>query len=112
MDFWLFLYIVDWFFFIVTAGTVLYLGIFSIASLFTRTTNINEAKIKRRFIILIPAYKQDHAIEQTVLSILAQSYPQRLFDVTVISDHQSEITNMRLAQYPITLLSPNFAESS
>lgn len=112
IDFWLILYIVDWFFFIITAGTVLYLGIFSIASLFTRTTDINEAKIKRRFIILIPAYKQDHAIEQTVLSILAQSYPQRLFDVTVISDHQSEITNMRLAQYPITLLTPNFAESS
>lgn len=112
MNFWNLLYIVDWFFFVITAGTVLYLGIFSIASLFSRTTNINEAKIKRRFIILIPAYKQDHAIEQTVLSILAQSYPQRLFDVTVISDHQSEITNMRLAQYPITLLTPNFAESS
>ena len=112
IDFWLILYIVDWFFFIFVAGTVLYLGIFSIASLFTRTTNINEAKIKRRFIILIPAYKQDHVIEQAILSILAQSYPQRLFDVTVISDHQSEITNMRLAQYPITLLTPNFAESS
>ena len=112
MDLWLILYIIDWFLFIFVAGTVLYLGIFSIASLFTRTTNINEAKIKRRFIILIPAYKQDHVIEQTVLSILAQSYPQRLFDVTVISDHQSEITNMRLAQYPITLLTPNFAESS
>ena len=112
MDFWLILYIVDWFFFFFVAGTVLYLGIFSIASLFKRTTNINEAKIKRRFIILIPAYKQDHVIEQTILSILAQSYPQRLFDVTVISDHQSEITNMRLAQYPITLLTPNFAESS
>ena len=112
MNFWDLLYIVDWFFFIIVAGTVLYLGIFSIASLFKRTTNINEAKIKRRFIILIPAYKQDHVIEQTILSILAQSYPQRLFDVTVISDHQSEITNMRLAQYPITLLTPNFAESS
>ena len=112
MNFWLILYIIDWFFFIITAGTVLYLGIFSIASIFSRTTNINEAKIKRRFIILIPAYKQDHVIEQTILSILAQSYPQRLFDVTVISDHQSEITNMRLAQYPITLLTPNFAESS
>ena len=112
MDFWLILYIVDWFFFIIVAGTVLYLGIFSIASLFSRTTHITEAKIKRRFIILIPAHEQDHVIEQTVLSILAQSYPQRLFDVTVISDHQSEITNMRLAQYPITLLTPNFAESS
>ena len=112
MDFWLLFIIIDWLLFFFVAGTVLYLGIFSIASLFTRTTNINEAKIKRRFIILIPAYKQDHVIEQTVLSILAQSYPQRLFDVTVISDHQSEITNMRLAQYPITLLTPNFAESS
>ena len=112
MDFWSLLYIVDGLFFIIVAGTVLYLGIFSIASLFSRTTNINEAKIKRRFIILIPAYKQDHVIEQTVLSILSQSYPQRLFDVTVISDHQSEMTNMRLAQYPITLLTPNFEESS
>ena len=112
LDFWLLLYIVDWFFFITVAGTVFYLGIFSIASLFSKATNINEAKIKRRFIILIPAYKQDHMIEQTVLSILSQSYPQRLFDVTVISDHQSEITNMRLAQYPITLLTPNFEESS
>jgi cellulose synthase/poly-beta-1,6-N-acetylglucosamine synthase-like glycosyltransferase len=35
-----------------------------------------------------------------------------MFDVTVISDHQSEMTNMRLAQYPITLLTPNFAEST
>jgi cellulose synthase/poly-beta-1,6-N-acetylglucosamine synthase-like glycosyltransferase len=112
MDLWLLFIIFDWFLFIIVAGTVLYLGIFSIASLFTRTTNISEAKIKRRFIILIPAYKQDHVIEQTILSILAQSYPQRLFDVTVISDHQSEITNMRLAQYPITLLTPNFEESS
>lgn len=112
MDFWLLLYIIDWFFFIIVAGTVLYLGIFAIASLFSRTTNVTEAKTKRRFIILIPAYKQDRVIEQTVLSILSQSYPQRLFDVTVISDHQSEMTNMRLAQNAITLLTPNFAESS
>lgn len=112
MDLWLIFIIVDWLLFFIVAGTVLYLGIFSIASLFSRTTNINEAKIKRRFIILIPAYKQDHTIEQTLLCILKQSYPQRLFDVTVISDHQDEITNMRLAQYPITLLTPNFEESS
>ena len=35
-----------------------------------------------------------------------------MFDVVVVSDHQSEITNMRLAQYPITLLTPDFAEST
>lgn len=65
-----------------------------------------------RFVILIPAYKQDNVIEQTVLSVLSQAYPQRMFDVTVISDHQNEITNMKLAQYPITLLTPDFEEST
>ena len=55
---------------------------------------------------------QDEVIEHTVLAILSQSYPQRMFDVVVISDHQKEMTNMRLAQYPITLLTPNFAEST
>jgi len=112
MDFWLILYIVDWILFIPVAGTVLYLGIFSVLSLFNRSSESTTSKIQRRFCILIPAYKQDAVIEHTVLSILGQSYPQRLFDVTVISDHQNEITNMRLAQYPITLLTPNFVESS
>jgi cellulose synthase/poly-beta-1,6-N-acetylglucosamine synthase-like glycosyltransferase len=111
MDFWLILYIIDWILFIPVAGTVLYLGIFSVLSLFNRSSESMTSKIQRRFCILIPAYKQDAVIEHTVLSILGQSYPQRLFDVTVISDHQNEITNMRLAQYPITLLTPNFVES-
>jgi cellulose synthase/poly-beta-1,6-N-acetylglucosamine synthase-like glycosyltransferase len=112
MDFWLILYIIDWLLFIFTAGTALYLGIFAIISLFNKREEISKAKINRRFIILIPAHKQDKVIEHTVLSILSQNYPQRLFDVTVISDHQSEMTNMRLAQYPITLLTPNFEEST
>lgn len=111
-NFWIILYIIDWILFILTAGTVLYLGIFAIASLFTKKTEIAKAKTNRRFIILIPSYMQDEVIEQTVLSVLSQSYPQRMFDVTVISDHQSEMTNMRLAQYPITLLTPDFEESS
>jgi cellulose synthase/poly-beta-1,6-N-acetylglucosamine synthase-like glycosyltransferase len=112
MDFWLILYIIDWTLFIATAGTVLYMGIFAIASLYNRHTDVPRAKKQNRFVILIPSYKQDKVIEHTVLSILSQSYPQRMFDVVVISDHQSEMTNMRLAQYPITLLTPNFAEST
>ena len=112
MDFWIILYIIDWILFILVGGTVLYLGVFSIASLFTRDTVQNTAKTQNRFAIIIPAYKQDNVIEQTVVSILSQDYPQRMFDVVVVSDHQSEITNMRLAQYPITLLTPDFAEST
>ena len=112
MDFWIVLYIIDWTLFAFTAGTVLYLGIFAVSSLFDKSQEIKKAKIQRRFIVLIPSYKQDAVIEHTVLSILGQSYPQRMFDVIVISDHQGEMTNMRLAQYPITLLTPNFEESS
>ena len=112
MDFWVILYIIDGLLFIATAGTVLYLGVFSIASLFGRRNDIPKAKKQNRIVVLIPAYKQDEVIEQAVISILSQAYPQRMFDVTVISDHQDEMTNMRLAQYPITLLTPNFAEST
>ncbi|SFC13330.1 Glycosyltransferase, catalytic subunit of cellulose synthase and poly-beta-1,6-N-acetylglucosamine synthase [Xylanibacter ruminicola] len=112
MDFWIILYIIDWILFIPVAGTVLYLGIFSVASLFSRDTVQDKAKTQNRFAIIIPSYKQDKVIEQAVVSILSQDYPQRLFDVVVVSDHQSEITNMRLAQYPITLLTPDFAEST
>lgn len=112
MDFWLILYIIDWLLFIVTAGTVLYLSVFSIASLVDRKHESPRTKKQNRIVVLVPAYKQDDVIEHTVVSILSQAYPQRMFDVTVISDHQSEMTNMRLAQYPITLLTPNFAEST
>ena len=112
MNYWFILYIIDGGLFIVTAGTVLYLGIFAIASFISRAHESPRTKKQNRIVVLIPSYKQDNVIEQTVISVLSQAYPQRMFDVTVISDHQSEMTNMRLAQYPITLLTPNFAEST
>ena len=112
MDLWIILYIIDWILFLPVAGTVLYLGVFSIASLFTRDSVQPNVKAQNRFAIIIPSHKQDNVIEQAVVSILSQDYPQRMFDVVVVSDHQSEITNMRLAQYPITLLTPDFEEST
>lgn len=112
MNYWFILYIIDGGLFIITAGTVFYLGIFAIASFINRTHESPRTKKQNRIVVLIPSYKQDNVIEQAVISVLSQAYPQRMFDVTVISDHQSEMTNMRLAQYPITLLTPNFAEST
>ena len=111
-DFWILLYIIDWTLFALVACTVLYLGVFTIASLFNRNMVLNKAKKQNRFAIIIPSYMQDDVIEQAVVSILGQVYPMRMFDVVVISDHQSEMTNMKLAQYPITLLTPDFAEST
>lgn len=111
MDFWKILYIIDWTLFTMVALTTLYMLFFSIASLFYHKSTIPKSKKQNRFIILIPSHK-DPKIIQTVKSILGQTYPQRLFDITVVSDHNDEMTNMRLAQEPITLLTPDFEESS
>ena len=113
MDFWIILYIIDWTFFIGVALTTIYIFVFSIASLFAKHATVSKAKRQNRFIVLIPSYKeQEKTISQCIISILGQTYPQRMFDVIVISDHQSEMTNMKLAQYPITLLTPNFEKST
>lgn len=111
MDFWLILQIIDWTLFAMVALTTLYLLIFSVASLFYHKSTIPKAKQQNRFIILIPSYKNPKVVE-TVKSVLGQTYPQRLFDITVISDHNDEMTNMRLAQEPVTLLTPDFEEST
>jgi cellulose synthase/poly-beta-1,6-N-acetylglucosamine synthase-like glycosyltransferase len=110
--FWWILYFVDILLFALVTITVAYMVFFSVSALFSKIHEIPKAKSQNRFIILIPAYKSDNSILQTVTSILSQNYPQRMFDVVVISDHQSEMTNMRLAQYTITLLTPNFEKSS
>ena len=109
---WTILYTIDILLFIIVSITVLYFTVFSFASLFSQHKTVPSAKRFNRFIILIPSYKKDDNIIETVKSILGQTYPERLFDITVISDHQKEITNFKLAQYPITLLTPNFKNSS
>lgn len=112
MNFWIILYIIDWFLYIGVALTTIYLIVFAVASLFNKHVKVDKAKRMNRFIILVPAYKQDKVVMRGLKSILGQTYPQRLFDVVVISDHESEVTNMRLAQFPVTLLTPNFEKST
>ena len=112
MTIWeLFIY-TDLLLFVLVSLTVLYLGIFALASMFSRHSEIPKARIQNRFIILIPSYKNGKGALQSVRSVLGQAYPQRLFDVTVIADHLDEMSNFRLAQQPVTLLTPNFRKSS
>lgn len=112
MDFWTLLTYTDLIIFILVALTVLYLGIFAFTSMFARHSETPKAKDQNRFIILIPSHKSGKSVEMTVNSVLGQTYPQRLFDVTVIADHEDEITMFHLAQQPVTLLTPNYAKSS
>ena len=110
--FWNIYTIIDWVLFIIISLTVCYIGFFAVMSLFTRHSETPSAKKQNRFIVLIPSYRSGKSIEMTVNSILGQSYPQRLFDVTVIANHESEMTKFHLAQQPITLLTPDFGKSA
>jgi len=112
MTFWWILYIIDGITFFFVALTVLYILVFSIASMFSKQAELVRSKHQNRFIVIIPSYKLGTAVIQSVSSILSQTYHQRLFDVIVVSDHEDEIINMKLAQSPITLLTPNFEKSS
>lgn len=106
------LFYVDWILFIIVAVTVLYLFVFALAAMFGRKEQIPVSPKKHRILVLFPCYKEDKVIESTINSFLEQDYPRSEFDVAVISDHMSEITNFKLAQYPIILLTPNFEKSS
>lgn len=112
MKFWWIFYIIDWGLFIPVALTTAYILLFALCSLFRHKPHVNKSRHACRFIVLIPSFRADDHILETVNSILGQTYAQRNFDIVVISDHQGEIVNMRLAQLPITLLTPNFDHSS
>ena len=112
MYFWDILIYSDLIFFIFVAMTVLYMGVFAMAAMMNRQSEVPKAKRENRFIVMIPAYKNGPGTEKTVMSILGQIYPQRQFDVTVISDHLDEMSNFRLAQQPVTLLISNFKKYS
>ena len=110
--FWNIFIIIDWTLFVIISLTVFYIGFFAFLSLFTRHSETPSAKNQNRFIVLIPSYRSGKSVEMTVNSILGQDYPQRLFDVTVIADHESEMTKFHLAQQPVTLLTPDFEKST
>ena len=62
--------------------------------------------------ILIPAYKEDQVIIQTVNMALKMDYPIRLFKVIVVADSLNEITLSLLRDLPIVVHEVNFQHST
>lgn len=70
------LYILDWFLYIIFAINVVYLLVYSLASLRRCKTLVTlSAVTHKRFVILIAAYREDTVILPTVHACLAQDYP-------------------------------------
>ncbi len=116
---WTLIHIADlllWFF---MAGSVGYVVVFSLLSLFPRHSKAASQQSttssdvpSTRFLVLFPAYQEDRVICNSVETFLQQDYPRHLFQVMVISDHMQAATNQRLSTLPITLLQPAFRKSS
>lgn len=92
---------------------ILYLLVFSIASVRKRRKEGGKEPVSfRRIAILIPAYKEDRVIMECVESCLLQDYPRDRYDVVVISDQMSAETNEGLSALPVILEIVRFANST
>lgn len=99
--------------YVIIAVNVLYLLVFSLASLRKKPTIPNtQASVIRRIAILVPAYGEDAVIMECVESCLQQNYPKDKYDVVVISDHMTEETNQALSELPVRLLIAQFENST
>jgi len=110
MDYYL--YKLDWILFFIISISVGYLFIFAIFSLWGGKKKYPVAVKKFRFVVLIPAYKEDKVIVASVKALLEQEYPDNLFDIVIISDKMKDSTNVTLSRFNIKLFLINPERSS
>lgn len=92
---------------------IIYISFYSWGAFFYKKTNFNKKAQKlNSFAVLIPAYKSDAVIIETVKQSLLQNYDKSLYDIVVIADSLSEKTLETLAQKDITLIPVSFEVST
>ncbi len=104
--------IFDKIFFIIMTVSVAYLSIFALFSMWGVKKRYPPSPKKYRFLILIPAYKEDKVIMDSVNSIINQDYPADRYKIVVISDKMSDETNSKLSELSLNLLIVSPDESS
>lgn len=108
----IFLHITDWILWTLSAAAVAYLFVFALFSLRKRGFDFLDTKVRHRFTVLVPAYKEDNVIEATIEALLAQDYPQAYYDVVVIADKFQPAALARIGKLPVRLLPVDFKDSS
>ncbi len=96
------------------AFNVVYVAVFSFGGILYKSTNFKTIAISKyqRFAILIPTYKHDDVVLNTVGHCLNQNYPQDKFEVIVIADSLEHLTLGELKVMPIRLIEVSFEVST
>lgn len=91
---------------------VVYMLLFAIAGTVAKKKVYLEREPSTRFCVMVPAYKGDAVILQTVAANLKQEYPKNLYDIYVIADQFKPETIEALKQYDVTVIEVHFENST
>jgi cellulose synthase/poly-beta-1,6-N-acetylglucosamine synthase-like glycosyltransferase len=97
------------------AVNVLYWAVFAIAGRLGRADDTDEIAAMqgfRKIGVLIPAYKEDAVIVDSVTANLKQRYPADRFELIVIADSFQPQTLAKLATMPVRVLQVSFEVST
>ena len=103
---------VDWIVFALFAIPTAYLLFFSIFSKVKIKKETGGYEPVNRIAVLIPAYKEDDIIEDTLESAIGQNYPKDEFTVVLIADKFRPETISRLSILPVRILPVDFVKST
>jgi cellulose synthase/poly-beta-1,6-N-acetylglucosamine synthase-like glycosyltransferase len=92
------------------ALNICYFFLFAFASLFKQRKKLIQFQNERKIAILIPGYREDTVIIETVSAAYMQDYPSDKFDVIVIADTFKDETIASLKEFPITVFPINLGE--
>ena len=95
------------------AFTVTYVFFYAIMSLFYKERQlINKNEKSAKILVLIPAYKEDKVILNTLKAISNQDYPIDKYKVMLIADHFDKETILDAKKYPAEVLDVSFEKST
>lgn len=110
----IFIYFIEKLLLIYFSLHAIYLSFFSIAGFFykKRKTYKNSLNSIRRIAVLIPSYKEDQVILDTVTKNLKQDFPFNRFKIFVIADSLQNRTLEKLNELPIEIINVSFKNST
>jgi cellulose synthase/poly-beta-1,6-N-acetylglucosamine synthase-like glycosyltransferase len=98
--------------YIYLAVGVLYLFVFAIAGKLVKSkVNLSNLHLNK-IAVVIPAYKEDQIIIETVKQALLHDYPQDKYHVFVLADQLTNETKDKLKQLPITVIEVVYQKST